>query len=80
LNMRNFCLSTALAGLMLVTAHVSATQAQGDDRLQCDKLAASPLDSERPQGVLGSGLIDHNQKITVAAMAMAEKKVWAHLS
>ena len=29
---------------------------------------------------LGSGLIDHNQKITVAAMQMAEKKVWAHLS
>ena len=29
---------------------------------------------------LGSGLIDHNQKMTAAAMAMAEKKVWAHRS
>jgi LysR family glycine cleavage system transcriptional activator len=29
---------------------------------------------------LGSGLIDHNQNATVAAMQIAEKKVWAHLS
>jgi hypothetical protein len=29
---------------------------------------------------LGSGLIDQSQKMTVAAMAMAEKKVWAHRS
>ncbi len=29
---------------------------------------------------LGSGLIDQIQKITVAAMQMAEKKVWAHRS
>lgn len=29
---------------------------------------------------LGSGLIDQSQKMTVAAMQMAEKKVWAHLS
>ena len=29
---------------------------------------------------LGSGLIDQSQKMTVAAIAMAEKKVWAHLS
>jgi hypothetical protein len=29
---------------------------------------------------LGSGLIDHSQKMTAAAMAMAEKKVWAHRS
>jgi hypothetical protein len=29
---------------------------------------------------LGSGLIDQSQKITVAAMAMAEKKVWAQRS
>lgn len=29
---------------------------------------------------LGSGLIDPSQKITVAAMQMAEKKVWAHRS
>ena len=29
---------------------------------------------------LGSGLIDHNQKMTVAAMQMADMKVWAHRS
>ena len=29
---------------------------------------------------LGSGLIAHNQKMTAAAMQMAEKKVWAHRS
>jgi hypothetical protein len=29
---------------------------------------------------LGSGLIDHNQKATAAAMQIAEKKVWAHRS
>ena len=29
---------------------------------------------------LGSGLIDHIQKMTVAAMQMADMKVWAHLS
>lgn len=28
----------------------------------------------------GSGLIDHSQKMTAAAMVIAEKKVWAHLS
>ena len=30
--------------------------------------------------LLGSGLIDHSQKMTVAAMQMAEKNVWAHRS
>ena len=30
--------------------------------------------------ILGSGLIDYSQKMTVAAMAMAEKKVWAQRS
>jgi hypothetical protein len=29
---------------------------------------------------LGSGLIDHSQKMTVAAMTMADMKVWAHRS
>jgi hypothetical protein len=29
---------------------------------------------------LGSGLIDHNQKMTVAAMQMADMKVCAHRS
>jgi len=27
---------------------------------------------------LGSGLIDQSQKMTAAAMQIAEKKVWAH--
>ena len=30
--------------------------------------------------VLGSGLIDQSQKMTVAAMQMADMKVWAHRS
>ncbi len=30
--------------------------------------------------ILGSGLIDHNQKMTVAAIAMADMKVWAQRS
>jgi hypothetical protein len=29
---------------------------------------------------LGSGLIDHSQKMTVAAMQIADKNVWAHRS
>jgi hypothetical protein len=29
---------------------------------------------------LGSGLIDHNQNATAAAIQMAEKKAWAHRS
>ena len=29
---------------------------------------------------LGSGLIDHSQKMTTAAMQMADMKVWAHRS
>jgi hypothetical protein len=29
---------------------------------------------------LGSGLIDHSQKMTVAAIAMADMKVWAQRS
>ncbi len=31
-------------------------------------------------GNLGSGLIDHSQKMMVAARQMAEKKVWAQRS
>ncbi len=38
-------------------------------------LAAAKIDK-----VLGSGLIDHNQKMTVAAIAMADMKVWAQRS
>ena len=32
------------------------------------------------QGNLGSGLIDHSQKMTMAAMQIADMKVWAHRS
>jgi DNA invertase Pin-like site-specific DNA recombinase len=32
------------------------------------------------QGDLGSGLINHSQKMTAAAMQIAEKKVWAQRS
>ena len=35
---------------------------------------------ERLLANLGSGLIDHNQKMTVAAMQMADMKVCAHRS
>ena len=42
-------------------------------------------DRHRPLGMkagtsLGAGLIDHIQKMTIAAMVMADMKVWAHLS
>ncbi|MEF2559435.1 DNA-binding protein [Aurantimonas sp. C2-5-R2] len=33
-----------------------------------------------PVNELGSGLIDQSQKMTAAAMQMAEKKVWAQRS
>jgi hypothetical protein len=33
-----------------------------------------------PPPELGSGLIDHSQKMTVAAIAMADMKVWAQRS
>jgi hypothetical protein len=35
-----------------------------------------PIESSQ----LGSGLVDQSQKMTVAAMQMAEKKVWAQRS
>ncbi len=35
---------------------------------------------ENSEPQLGSGLIDHSQKMTVAAMAMADIKVWAQRS
>src|SRR4051812_35459699 len=40
-------------------------------------LAGSPADFGK---LLGSGLIDQSQKMTVAAMEMADMKVWAHRS
>jgi hypothetical protein len=38
------------------------------------------IETELSNHQLGSGLIDHSQKMTVAAMQMAEKNVWAHRS
>ncbi len=37
-------------------------------------LSAMLVGGARREGVLGSGLVDHSQKMTVAARAMAEKK------
>jgi hypothetical protein len=37
-------------------------------------LAEDAFDAEVEQAVIGSGLIGHNQKMTVAASATAEKK------
>jgi hypothetical protein len=36
--------------------------------------------AKRTDTLLGSGLIDYIQKMIVAAMQIAEKKVWAHRS
>jgi len=36
--------------------------------------------AETPIGTLGSGLIDHIQKMTIAAITMADMKVWAQRS
>jgi hypothetical protein len=42
--------------------------------------AASFFQMLSTTGNLGSGLIDHIQKMTIAAMAMADMKVWAQRS
>jgi hypothetical protein len=39
-----------------------------------------PTELARQSKGLGSGLIDQIQKMTAAAMQIAEKKVWAHRS
>jgi hypothetical protein len=47
-------------------------------------IAAKPIPSRYDEialiNQLGSGLIDHSQKMTVAAIAMADMKVWAQRS
>jgi len=45
----------------------------------CEKLIADAVEPNC-QVVLGSGLIDHSQKMTNAAMQIADMKVWAHRS
>ncbi len=42
--------------------------------------SSSVLKKENFEHILGSGLIDHNQNATAAAMQMAEKKACAHRS
>jgi len=49
------------------------------DDLQCP-LAMALERVSKLVADLGSGLIDHNQKRTVAAMQMADMKVWAQRS
>jgi hypothetical protein len=54
-----------------IVADIAVTQAVATDGGHC--LIIDAL-------LLGSGLIDHNQKMTVAAMQMADMKVCAHRS
>src|ERR1019366_9546606 len=49
--------------------------AEGVDRVVLADVAVQEEDVD-----LGSGLIDHSQKMTVAAMQIADMKVWAHRS
>jgi hypothetical protein len=42
--------------------------------------AAETARSSAVMFYLGSGLIDHSQKMTAAAIQMADMKVWAHRS
>ena len=44
------------------------------------KLVHAIVAGQGMKGFLGSRLIDQSQKMTAAAMQMAEKKVWAHRS
>ena len=44
------------------------------------KLYNHALDGKISREELGSGLIDHIQKMTMAAMTMADMKVWAQRS
>ncbi len=43
-------------------------------------LSTDGTPTQRYKDYLGSGLIDHSQKLTVAAMQMADMKVCAHRS
>ena len=50
------------------------------DLIRYATLAPNGHNTQPWQFRLGSGLIDHNQKSTVAAMQIADMKVWAHRS
>ena len=43
-------------------------------------MSSKGIQHETLKNRLGSGLIDQSQKMTAAAMQMAEKNVWAHRS
>jgi hypothetical protein len=55
---------------------VAATAQQQAAAADTTEMQSQPLTEEE----LGSGLVDQSQKMTVAAMQMAEKKVWAQRS
>jgi len=63
------------AGQVLSAAHSLARQAT---KLKSE--VGSFLNSVRGPNTLGSGLIDQSPNMTVAAMQMADMKVWAHRS
>jgi hypothetical protein len=52
---------------------------QSDEAL-LHSIIFSPEDAVKELGFLGSGLIDHIQKMTMAAIAMADMKVCAQRS
>ncbi len=47
---------------------------------QCDGAYMSVAQNQALFSLLGSGLVDQSQKMTVAARAMADKKTVGHLS
>ena len=64
----------ALFGKALMTVLVTVASCVIEAaRLDRDDLVVALL-------LLGSGLIDHSQKMTTAAMQIADMKVWAHRS
>ena len=68
-----------------VEAMVAAGIVGADERFELIGGEIVPMSSkgiqhETLKNRLGSGLIDQSQKMTAAAMQMAEKKVWAHRS
>ena len=54
---------------------------RGDfDAARLRGLAKKTKDGPQARRLLGSGLIDQSQKMTEAAMQIADMKVWAHRS
>jgi hypothetical protein len=59
---------------------VSYTQREFQYAVETDKTVLAFLHKDMDSVPLGSGLIDQSQKMTVAARATAEKKVFGHRS